>query len=174
MRAGRTGLLLATLLSAGVLTACGSATVENDPGADASVAPLERAPRATTEQPEDGDADAPAAPAQPQPRDQRAQEVSEVPDPAPERSEEDSAFLTAVAEGGVDVAGVEDQLIGAALTVCRSEGGDSSDIAEQQERDAGTVTVGAVAGQLLEQGRTELEQEETVALIENEARAAYC
>ena len=64
---------------------------------------------------------------------------------------------------GVDVDGVEDQLIGAASTVCRSE-----------NSDIGQVTVTAVAGQLVEQQRTELNAEDAVALIENEARAAYC
>ncbi len=174
MRPGRTGLLLATVLSAFALTACGSATVENDPGTDTSVAPLERAPQSTSENNEDdreeegGDRDSQSA-AQPQPQDQRAQEVSEVPSPEPERSEEDTDFLDGVAEGGIDIEGVEDQLIGAASTVCRP-----ADQGEGEGAAVAEVTVGAVAGQLQEQGRTELDQEDAAALIENEARAAYC
>ncbi|AGF73617.1 DUF732 domain-containing protein [Corynebacterium halotolerans] len=168
MRPGRHGLLLATALSAFALTACGGATVENDPGTDTSVAPLERAPQSTPaesdDESDDGGERPPAAPpASPQPQDQGAQEVSEVPTPQPERSGEDTAFLGGLSDGGIDVNGVEDQLIGAASTVCRAE-----------ESGIGEVTVTAVAGQLVEQQRTELTAEDAVALIENEARAAYC
>lgn len=172
MRPGKYGLALATVLSALALTACGGATVENDPGTDTSVAPLERAPQSTpadSDAESDGESDAgdgapPAAPpASPQPQDQGAQEVSEVPNPQPERSEEDTTFLGGLSDGGIDVAGVEDQLIGAASTVCRAE-----------DSDIGQVTVTAVAGQLVEQQRTDLNPEAAVSLIENEARAAYC
>ena len=61
----------------------------------------------------------------------------------------DQDFLAAVAEKGVDIDGVEDQLVGAAQASCQGD----------------AVTVPAVAGQLIEQGRTELSHEDVVQLI---------
>ena len=74
------------------------------------------------------------------------------------RPEEDEAFLEALREGGVNVEGNEEQLVGTARTIC---GGS-------------TITRDAVAGQLVEQQATQLEVEELAKLIETAARDNLC
>lgn len=163
----KTGLLVAVLTGALTLSACGEATVENDPTAT-SVAPLERAPRESTSETATESAKStvprqrPADP-QPQPQDQGAREVDEIPAQEVPRSPEDVTFLGDLTDEDVDVEGVEDQLIGTAATVCG--GGDN---------DLTTATLPAVAGQLVEQGRSDLPVDEVAALIESAARNAYC
>lgn len=168
--------LVATVLASLALSACGGdATVENDDVS--SVAPLtqttESAEETTTdseettteESSETSEPDAPAPPpAAPPAEDGAAEEIDEIPEQAPQRSAEEEALLTELDDGGINVAGVEQQLIGAAQTVCDSEaaGEDTN------------VIVPAVAGQLVEQGQTELSHEETTSLIDSVARSAYC
>lgn len=164
----RTGLIIAALTGTLTLTACGGATVENDPTTATSVAPLERAPKgdASEESPEDAEtAGRPPAgrPAEPQPQDQGAREIDEIPEQETPRSPEDVTFLGDLTDEGIDVEGVEDQLIGTASTVC---GNDGNVLTE--------ATPPAVAGQLVEQGRTDLPVGEVAALIESAAENAYC
>jgi hypothetical protein len=164
----RTGLLTAALTGALTLTACGGATVENDPTTATSVAPLERAPRTdasetTSEAGETTGRPTAGRPVEPQPQDQGAREVDEVPEQQTPRSAEDVTFLGDLTDEGIDIEGVEDQLIGTASTVCG--GGDD---------DLTTATLPAVAGQLVEQGRTDLPVEEVAALVEAAATNAYC
>ena len=71
----------------------------------------------------------------------------------------DADYLAALTQSGINTEGVEDQLLGVGQNSC--EGQDS-------------VTIGAVAGQLIEQGRAQLPHEQVVALITNTAMAAYC
>ena len=71
----------------------------------------------------------------------------------------DADYLAALTQSGINTEGVEDQLLGVGQNSC--EGQDS-------------VTIGAVAGQLIEQGRTQLPHEQVVALITNTAMASYC
>ena len=59
-----------------------------------------------------------------------------------------------MAKAGVNVDGVEDQVVGAAQASCQGD----------------AVTAPAVAGQLIEQGRTELSHEELVRLITEQGR----
>lgn len=148
------------------VAACGSATVDNnavDPSA--TVAPLERGVAATS------DASAPASSsvrrsaqrpasstsAEPQPEDRSAQEVEQA--PMPQVSGNDADFLSRLRAGGIAADGIEDQLIGAGQAACNPDDG---------------VTVGAVAGQLLEQGRTNLSVEEVTALIDAQAHSTIC
>lgn len=153
----------AMLLAAGaLLSGCGSATVEEGEATDTSVAPLERSSAASGDSSASkasessasasGSASAERTPGE-EPEDRGAREISEIPAPAPEQGP-DQDFLAAVAEKGVNVDGVEDQVVGAAQASCQ---GDS-------------VTVPAVAGQLIEQGRTELSHEELVRLITEQGR----
>lgn len=153
----------AVLLAAGaLLSGCGSATVEEGEATDTSVAPLERSSAASGDSSASkasessasasGSASAERTPGE-EPEDRGAREISEIPAPAPEQGP-DQDFLAAVAEKGVNVDGVEDQVVGAAQASCQ---GDS-------------VTVPAVAGQLIEQGRTELSHEELVRLITEQGR----
>lgn len=165
---------MATVISALALTACGGdATVENDDVS--SVDPLTRSSESGGETTADTSAETaepeetgePAAtpgqsapPAEPQPEDGAAEEIEEIPEQTAERSPEEQALLSEVGEGGIDTAGVEDQIIGAAATVCDTEGQN--------------VIVPAAAGQLVEQGKTELSPEEAASLIESAANSAYC
>lgn len=144
----------AVLLVAGtLLSACGSATVDEGDATETSVAPLERSSAASGEssasKASESSASAPAerTPGE-EPEDRGAREISEIPTPAPAQGP-DQDFLDAVAEKGVNVDGVEDQLVGAAQASCQGD----------------AVTVPAVAGQLIEQGRTELSHEDVVQLI---------
>ncbi|KAA8719855.1 DUF732 domain-containing protein [Corynebacterium spheniscorum] len=97
----------------------------------------------------------------PAPRDQGAREVSEAPSAAPVYSDTDRALLERLQKDGVKTDGVEDQILGTANTVCH------------EEEDYRT-TVRAVAGQLIEQNRTDLPLDRAAAVIETAAREAYC
>lgn len=175
-----TGLIAATLIGTLSLTACGGATVEDTGATATSVAPLDRAPRSTEasseqsseKEAEDADESAAASssrepgpdrPAAPQPQDQGAREVDEVPAQEAARSPQDVDYLGALTDQDIDVAGVEDQLIGTATVVCNPEG-----------TGIDQATVPAVAGQLVEQGRTDKSAEELTQLIVDNARQAYC
>lgn len=168
----RTGLLVAALVGALTLTACGDATVDNDTVTETSVAPLERAPKkstsaeeaaATETTEEEGTAARRPRPAEPQPQDQAAREVDEVPEATLPRTPEDVHYLGEISDSDIDIDGVEDQLIGTASTVC---GGGESEL--------NRATLPAVAGQLIEQGRTDKSVEEVVEIIETAATDAYC
>lgn len=175
----RSGLLAAALVGALTLSACGGATVENDTATATSVAPLERAPRSSTatetssaaSESASASASASAEPSepgrpprpQPQPQDQGAREIDEVPAGEIPRSSEDVHYLGELSDEKIDIDGVEDQLIGTAATVCR--GGDEALV---------TSTLPAVAGQLIEQGRTDKSVEDVTAIIESAAKNAYC
>ncbi|OFL24217.1 hypothetical protein [Corynebacterium sp. HMSC062A03] len=144
----------AVLLAAGtLLSACGSATVDEGDATETSVAPLERSSVASGESSaskaseSSASASAERTPGE-EPEDRGAREISEIPTPVPAQGP-DQDFLAAVAEKGVNIDGVEDQLVGAAQASCQGD----------------AVTVPAVAGQLIEQGRTELSHEDVVQLI---------
>lgn len=144
----------AVLLAAGtLLSACGSATVDEGDATETSVAPLERSSVASGESSaskaseSSASASAERTPGE-EPEDRGAREISEIPTPAPAQGPGQD-FLAAVAEKGVNIDGVEDQLVGAAQASCQGD----------------AVTVPAVAGQLIEQGRTELSHEDVVQLI---------
>lgn len=172
----RTPLAAAVLAAAGLLAACGSATVEQE--TPTSIAPLETT--ALSDAPSSGSAEASAsasgsasasesaASASSEPeseaaavvtaQDEGARAISEAPAPAP-LVDRDADYLAALTQSGINTEGVEDQLLGVGQNSC--EGQDS-------------VTIGAVAGQLIEQGRTQLPHEQVVALITNTAMASYC
>ncbi|QGU05716.1 DUF732 domain-containing protein [Corynebacterium comes] len=165
----RTGLLVIALTGGLTLTACGGATVENDPTTATTVAPLERSPKESasttaseSEEPTTTQRSA-QRPADPQPQDQGAREVDEIPDQEVPRSTEDVTFLGDLSDDGIDIDGVEDQLIGTAGTVCGDGGNDLT-----------SATLPAVAGQLVEQGRTDKPVDEVAALIDSAAKNAYC
>lgn len=156
------------LLATFTLAACGSATVESgsEVSPDATVAPLERGDgdlssssesETSEERSSKESTEASTSKSEPAPEDRGAQEVEQAPTPQVDTS--NAGFLDAVAGGGVDITGVENQLVSAAHTAC-----DPDD----------DVTVLAVAGQLVEQERTDKDVEEVVALINEQAQAAYC
>ena len=163
--------------SAALLVGCGGSTVTSDDvESETTVAPLERSgaettdaddstdsedrEETTTQERPDGQGSAGVA-APPPPEDQGAREISEIPEAESPTSPEDEEYLSALTDADVDVAGLESSLVGTATTVCASEGGVN-------------VTASAVAGQLIEQGRTELDHGELTELIEESARATYC
>lgn len=169
----KTSIVALVGVVATAVTACGGATVENSPS-ETSIAPLTRsvAPSsdASASPSEDAESSTAAAsepgaerPEAPLPQDQPAQEVSEIPDNSLQLSGADREYLDALKAEGVDVEGVEDQLIGTASVVCGSEGAPLDG-----------ATIGAVAGQLIEQGRTTKAFEELVTSIDSSARKAYC
>ncbi|KXB51949.1 hypothetical protein HMPREF3227_02283 [Corynebacterium sp. CMW7794] len=172
----RAPLAAAVLAAAGLLAACGSATVEQE--TPTSIAPLETTALSDAPSSESAEASASAsgaasasessASASSEPeseaaavataQDEGARAISEAPAPAP-LVDRDADYLAALTQSGINTEGVEDQLLGVGQNSC--EGQDS-------------VTIGAVAGQLIEQGRTQLPHEQVVALITNTAMAAYC
>ncbi|GAB3702234.1 hypothetical protein [Corynebacterium nasicanis] len=161
----RHGMLAAVLVGALALTACGDATVDNNTTTATSVPPLTRAPKesASTETSTSKETTTRPRPADPQPQDQGAREIDEVPEVAVPRTAADVNYLGELSDADIDVKGVEDQLIGTAGTVC--EGGDS---------ELNRATLPAVAGQLIEQGRTDKSVEEVADIIEAAATNAYC
>lgn len=179
MRAPQVAAACAALVLAGSLTACGgSATVDNKGGAEStSIAPLERASTAPSSAAASDAASAtdsatastastagsgaggtaavsPAVAG----HDEAGREISAIPVPAGP-AEQDAPYLEQVQASGINIDGVEDQLLGAASAACNS---------------ADTVTVNAVAGQLIEQGRTTLPIEQVAAILADNARATYC
>ena len=72
--------------------------------------------------------------------------------------EPDAKYLDKFKDAGVNVDGVEDQLLGAGKAAC----------------DENEVTIAAVAGQLIEQQRTTMGFEELSQLIKDSARSGIC
>ena len=72
--------------------------------------------------------------------------------------EPDAKYLDKLKDAGVNVDGVEDQLLGAGKAAC----------------DENEVTISAVAGQLIEQQRATQSFEELSQLIKDSARSGIC
>lgn len=129
------------------LAGCDSATVDSEPPQETEIAPLER------------ESDAPSSSensASKSQEDRGAREISEI--PSAEVPEPDAKYLDKLKDAGVNVDGVEDQLLGAGKAVC----------------DENEVTISAVAGQLIEQQRTTQSFEELSQLIKDSARSGIC
>ena len=104
------------------LAGCDSATVDSEPPQETEIAPLERESEAPTS------AEETSSKSQ---EDRGAREISEI--PSAEVPEPDAKYLDKLKDAGVNVDGVEDQLLGAGKAAC----------------DENEVTISAVAGQLL-------------------------
>ena len=129
------------------LAGCDSATVDSEPPQETEVAPLER------------ESDAPSSSensASKSQEDRGAREISEI--PTAELPESEAKYLGRLKDAGVNVDGVEDQLLGAGKAAC----------------DENEVTISAVAGQLIEQQRTTQSFEELSQLIKDSARSGIC
>lgn len=129
------------------LAGCDSATVDSEPPQETEIAPLER------------ESDAPSSSensASKSQEDRGAREISEI--PSAEVPEPDAKYLDKLKDAGVNVDGVEDQLLGAGKAAC----------------DENEVTIAAVAGQLIEQQRTTMGFEELSQLIKDSARSGIC
>ncbi|WP_026196071.1 hypothetical protein [Corynebacterium lubricantis] len=157
-------LAVATSVS---LAACGGATVDSEDVTTPVAPPTSSSAESSTETSasssetttsQSSTTAKPPAPASDQPEDIGAREVEEVPEQSVQYSPEEQAFLDEVTASDVNVDSVQDQLIGTAQTIC---GGD-------------TVTRDAVAGQLIEQGRTDLTHAELTKLLDDSAHANLC
>lgn len=154
-----TAVLAAVGLS---LAACGGATVDSE-DVTATPSTSAAAPSSSVEESQSAaeteSSSAASAPADdPAAGEGAASEVENTPDAAPMRPEQDEAFLEALREGGVNVEGNEEQLVGTARTIC---GGSD-------------ITRDAVAGQLIEQQVTQLEFDDLTKLIDSAARDNLC
>ena len=157
------------------LAGCDSATVDSDSGNDTSVAPLSRektSEKSTTSSSESASSSASSSrkPSESKgspeptngsrssnsPEDRGAREISEI--PSAQLPQEEAAYLDSLKDAGVKVDGVEDQLLGAGLGAC----GDND------------ITIPAVAGQLIEQQRSDMDYEELTKLLQDNARSALC
>ena len=157
------------------LAGCDSATVDSDSGNDTSVAPLSRektSEESTTSSSESASSSASSSQepseskesAEPthgsrsanSPEDRGAREISEI--PSAQLPKEEAAYLDSLKDAGVNVDGVEDQLLGAGQGACGDNG----------------ITIPAVAGQLIEQQRSDMDYEELTKLLQDNARSALC
>ena len=129
------------------LAGCDSATVDSEPPQETEVVPLERE--------SDAPSSSESATSKSQ-EDRGAREISEI--PSAEVPEPDAKYLDKLKDAGVNVDGVEDQLLGAGKAVC----------------DENEVAISAVAGQLIEQQRTTQSFEELSQLIKDSARSGIC
>lgn len=162
------GISLAAL-AATVLTACGGVTVEGNSTSTDTDATTSLARETATEGETSGTRTSTSAPSrdnQVQPQDRPAAEMTEPPATGVERTPEELDLLDGLREGGIDVEGIEDQMIATAGTVCRS-----------LEEGTDNVTVDAIAGQLIVQKRVDVPEEradEVSALIRETAERTYC
>lgn len=154
--------LCLTTITCAALTACGGATVDSDDLEDTEVTETtETATSTTAETSTTASAETSAAPASSASNgagDEPAREVDSVPHQAPTYSPEEQDFLDHLSQNGVNVDGLEDQLTATGFTVC----------------DNDTITRDAVAGQLVEQRRTDMDAAAVATLIGDTARANLC
>lgn len=160
MRQLRTAAVL--VASCLALAACGSATVESEDTTESSAAsatPTSNAESSTAESSTAEQTSEPAeAPAPAPEAEQPAREVESVPPSGSTYTAEEERFLDEIRNNGVNVEGVEDQITATGHSLC-----------------AGTdFTRDAVAGQLVEQRRTNLDPAALASLIEETAHAHLC
>ena len=138
-----------------LLAACGGATSDGGSSESSAVAPLSKSARATeSSTSSSGDSSSTKSSGESKtqtPQDREAREVSEVPSSGQQLSERDQNYLK------------EGSLIGTASGVCQS----------QDTKNIDVMTL-AVAGQLVEQGRTQQKPEEVAAVLARAAKSAYC
>ncbi|MDO5076729.1 DUF732 domain-containing protein [Corynebacterium sp.] len=149
------------LVACSALVACGGATSEDT--TDSSATSLSRATTASSGATSKTDTPSDASSTEPSVKDRPAQEISSLPEITPERTATDEDFLHDLQDKKVKVEGVEDQLIAAATEVCRAN-----------ELGQKSFTVDAVAGQLIEQGRSSETPEALAETIAAAAKNAYC
>ncbi|MCS4490134.1 MULTISPECIES: DUF732 domain-containing protein [unclassified Corynebacterium] len=158
----------ALLVALGFLAGCSSSSVTEEP-TEMTVAPLTRAaqmsktPSASARAEPSTSIDLSVPPLKNPPArsagDQAAREVSDVPTPGLSLTEQDREFLKALELAGITVTGAENQMIGVAQVVCANNF---------------AAATPAVAGQLIEQGRSTLAVEQITTVIEQAARQSYC
>ena len=167
MRAFRLTTLTCTLILALPLAACGgSATVSKTDETVTPTAPVtstesSAATSVTETVTETARATSTVNPAPAQsagPVDKPASAIETLPEQASHFSAEEQAYLDYLSENGLNFAGVEDQLTATGHNVCADD----------------LITRDAVAGQLVEQRRTDMTPDALSQLIEDAARANLC
>ena len=157
----------ATAAAAVAVAACGGATVDSDDVTDTPTVASEAETESETETTETAEttetSEAPSSSAVVSSQskrvdDQPAREVTDVPQQASAFSPQEEAYLATLRESGVNVDGIEDQLTATGATVCADD----------------LITRDAVAGQLVEQRRTDMDAAGVAALISDTARANLC
>lgn len=157
----------ATATAAVAVAACGGATVDSDDVTDTPTVASEAETESETETTETAEttetSSAPSSSAVVSSQskrvdDQPAREVTDVPQQASAFSPQEEAYLATLRESGVNVDGIEDQLTATGATVCADN----------------LITRDAVAGQLVEQRRTDMDAAGVAALISDTARANLC
>lgn len=146
---------LATIASAAALAGCGGATVDSDDVTETATA---TSTSETTETASSSTAVERSSSAGGGASDQPAREVTEVPQQASAFTPAEEAYLAGLRENGVNIDGVEDQLTATGVTVCEDD----------------LITRDAVAGQLVEQRRTDMDAAGVATLIDDTARANLC
>ena len=157
----------ATAAAAVAVAACGGATVDSDDVTDTPTVASEAETESETETTETAEttetSEAPSSSAVVSSQskrvdDQPAREVTDVSQQASAFSPQEEAYLATLRESGVNVDGIEDQLTATGATVCADD----------------LITRDAVAGQLVEQRRTDMDAAGVAALISDTARANLC
>ncbi|OFL91108.1 hypothetical protein [Corynebacterium sp. HMSC055D05] len=152
-------LCLTTITCTAALTACGGATVDSEDVTEtAATSATETATSATESGTASATESATASSSRNGAGDQPAREVETVPTQVPSYAPEEQAFLDHLRQNGVNVDGLEDQLTATGFTVC----------------DDDTITRDAVAGQLVEQRRTDMDAGTVATLLSDTARANLC
>lgn len=155
----RFALCLTTITCTAALTACGGATVDSEDVTEtAATSATESGTASATESATASSAAAPGSSSRNGAGDQPAREVETVPTQVPSYAPEEQAFLDHLRQNGVNVDGLEDQLTATGFTVC----------------DDDTITRDAVAGQLVEQRRTDMDAGTVATLLSDTARANLC
>ncbi|MGX0629511.1 hypothetical protein ACUW8P_000600 [Corynebacterium afermentans] len=148
----------ATAAAAVAVAACGGATVDSDDVTDTPTVASEAETESETETSEVPSSSAVVSSQSKRVDDQPAREVTDVPQQASAFSPQEEAYLATLRESGVNVDGIEDQLTATGATVCADN----------------LITRDAVAGQLVEQRRTDMDAAGVAALISDTARANLC
>ena len=146
---------LATIASVAALAGCGGATVDSDDVTETATA---TSTSETTETASSSTVVERSSSAGGGASDQPAREVTEVPQQASAFTPAEEAYLAGLRENGVNIDGVEDQLTATGVTVCEDD----------------LITRDAVAGQLVEQRRTDMDAAGVATLIDDTARANLC
>ena len=146
---------LATIASVAALAGCGGATVDSDDVTETATATSTSETTETASSPTAVERSSSAGGGA---SDQPAREVTEVPQQASAFTPAEEAYLAGLRENGVNIDGVEDQLTATGATVCEDD----------------LITRDAVAGQLVEQRRTDMDAAGVATLIDDTARANLC
>ncbi len=168
-RSFKSASVAAVIAGTTLLAACGGVTVEGNSSVESTTSVARETATSgetATRETSTSSSASSGGGAQWTPQDQAAAEVSELPEASAQRTPQEHDLLDGLVEGGIDIVGVEDQLIATAGTVCRA-----------QEDGVENFTLDAISGQLITQGRTEIPVEraaEVSTLIQETAERTYC